>query len=169
MLCYYCYRVTTFGQLKPRLINILMSGLQVETDSQNTHMLLGALLLCVQDSVIHEELDGSSSDVQSSSAPETNLLSSGIRLLPFLIDYLLEFYLLESFNFSFYKPNFFLIFLFHKIFISSNYKFSSQILSSSALKHIKKIIQQLVQNVVHIPLLVKYQIQVMEAIQVQQH
>ncbi|KAL7044929.1 hypothetical protein ACKWTF_002104 [Chironomus riparius] len=69
-------KVTTFGQLKPRLINILMSGLQVETDSQNTHMLLGALLLCVQDSVIHEELDGASSDVQSSSAPETNLLSS---------------------------------------------------------------------------------------------
>lgn len=58
-----------------------MSGLQVETDSQNTHMLLGALLLCVQDSVIHEELDGASSDVQSSSAPETNLLSSGRYLI----------------------------------------------------------------------------------------
>lgn len=96
---HFYYRVTTFGQLKPRLINILMSGLQVETDSQNTHMLLGALLLCVQDSVIHEELDGS--DVQSSSAPETNLLSSGMRLVTFLIDSLLEFYLPESFNFSF--------------------------------------------------------------------
>jgi hypothetical protein len=50
-----------------------MSALQVETDSQNTHMLLGLLLLCVQDSVIYEE--DSNSDVQS--APETNLLSSG--------------------------------------------------------------------------------------------
>lgn len=67
----------TFGQLKSRMINILMSALQVETDSQNTHMLLGALLLCVQDSVIHEELESSSSDVQSS-APDTNLLSSGM-------------------------------------------------------------------------------------------
>lgn len=50
-----------------------MNALQVETDSQNTHMLLGALLLCVQDSVHHEETE--SSDVQS--APDTNLLSSG--------------------------------------------------------------------------------------------
>lgn len=75
--------MVTFGQLKSRMINILMSALQVETDSQNTHMLLGALLLCVQDSVIHEELDSSSSDVQSSSAPETNLLSSGEKILNF--------------------------------------------------------------------------------------
>lgn len=51
-----------------------MSALQVETDSKNTHMLLGALLLCVQDSVSHEE---SESDNQSNSAPDTNLLSSG--------------------------------------------------------------------------------------------
>lgn len=50
-----------------------MNALQVETDSQNTHMLLGALLLCVQDSVHHEETE--CSDVQS--APDTNLLSSG--------------------------------------------------------------------------------------------
>lgn len=74
-----------------------MSGLQVETDSQNTHMLLGALLLCVQDSVIHEELDGASSDVQSSSAPETNLLSSGRHQNEFLFYYFYEFYLLELF------------------------------------------------------------------------
>lgn len=59
------------------MINILMSAIQVETDSQNTHMLLGALLLCVQDSVTHEDVDSATSDVQSSSAPETNLLSSG--------------------------------------------------------------------------------------------
>lgn len=70
-------RVTTFGQLKPRLINIMMSALQIETDSQNTHMLLGGLLLCVQDAVNFEEVDSGASDVQSSSARETNLLSSG--------------------------------------------------------------------------------------------
>jgi hypothetical protein len=66
----------TFGQLKPRLINILMSALQIETDSQNTHMLLGGLLLCVQDSVAFEDSE-SVSDLNSTSAKETNLLSSG--------------------------------------------------------------------------------------------
>lgn len=71
-------RVVTFGQLKPRLTNIMMSALQIETDSQNTHMLLGGLLLCVQDSVTFEEFDaGAASDGQSTSARETNLLSSG--------------------------------------------------------------------------------------------
>lgn len=85
------YRVITFGQLKPRLINILMSALQIETDSQNTHMLLGGLLLCVQDSVNFEEFDSASFDANSTSARETNLLSSGkckmfsSSLLPYLI------------------------------------------------------------------------------------
>lgn len=55
----------------------MMSALQVETDSQNTHMLLGGLLLAVQDSVTYEEFDSGSSDAQSTSARETNLLSSG--------------------------------------------------------------------------------------------
>jgi hypothetical protein len=54
----------------------MMSALQIETDSQNTHMLLGGLLLCVQDSVNYEEFD-SASDGHSNSARETNLLSSG--------------------------------------------------------------------------------------------
>lgn len=70
-------RVLTFGQLKPRLINIMMSAIQVETDSHNTHMLLGGLLLCVQDSVSFEETECSASDVHSSSAKEGNLFSSG--------------------------------------------------------------------------------------------
>lgn len=55
----------------------MMSALQIETDSQNTHMLLGGLLLCVQDSVTFEEFDAGTSDGQSTSARETNLLSSG--------------------------------------------------------------------------------------------
>ncbi|CRL00726.1 CLUMA_CG013983, isoform A [Clunio marinus] len=69
-------KVISFGQLKSRLINVMMSALQVETDSQNTHMLLGGLLLCVQDSVLYEEFDSGASDSHSTSARETNLLSS---------------------------------------------------------------------------------------------
>ncbi|XP_075152917.1 ral GTPase-activating protein subunit beta isoform X10 [Haematobia irritans] len=48
-------KIITFIQLKPRLINILMNALQVETDAQNTHMLLGGLLLTVQDAVTFED------------------------------------------------------------------------------------------------------------------
>lgn len=33
----------TFIQLKSRLMNLLINALQVETDPQNTHMLLGKL------------------------------------------------------------------------------------------------------------------------------
>lgn len=68
-----------------------MSALQVETDSQNTHMLLGALLLCVQDSVYHEETE--SSDAQS--APDTNLLSSGESKIYFC-HFLAFFYMFSS-------------------------------------------------------------------------
>lgn len=32
----------TFSQLKPRLMNLLINALQVESDPQNTQMLLGA-------------------------------------------------------------------------------------------------------------------------------
>jgi len=34
----------TFVQLKSRLMNLLINALQVETDPQNTHMLLGKLI-----------------------------------------------------------------------------------------------------------------------------
>ncbi|XP_065724370.2 ral GTPase-activating protein subunit beta isoform X11 [Drosophila suzukii] len=50
-------KMFTFIQLKSRLMNILMNALQVETDAQNTHMLLGGLLLCVQDAVTFEETE----------------------------------------------------------------------------------------------------------------
>lgn len=71
--------MTTFIQLKPRLINILMNAIQVETDAQNTHMLLGGLMLCVQDSALFEESAEYNLDTrQTSPAPsDTNLLSSG--------------------------------------------------------------------------------------------
>ncbi|KAM7352664.1 ral GTPase-activating protein subunit beta isoform 7-T7 [Cochliomyia hominivorax] len=55
-------KVVTFIQLKPRLINILMNALQVETDAQNTHMLLGGLLLTVQDAVTFEDTESLAAD-----------------------------------------------------------------------------------------------------------
>lgn len=73
----------TFIQLKSRLMNILMNALQVETDAQNTHMLLGGLLLCVQDAVTFEEteLGGGNANLSQNSSGvqhhDANLLSSG--------------------------------------------------------------------------------------------
>ncbi|XP_037051457.1 ral GTPase-activating protein subunit beta isoform X11 [Bradysia coprophila] len=68
---------TTFAQLKPRLINVLMNALQVESDEKNSHMLLGGLLLCVQDSAAFEETETNTDLYQSSPAPsDANLLSS---------------------------------------------------------------------------------------------
>ncbi|XP_067623760.1 ral GTPase-activating protein subunit beta isoform X2 [Eurosta solidaginis] len=72
-------RIVTFIQLKPRLINILMNALQVETDAQNTHMLLGGLLLTVQDAVTFEETELAGTEHLHAASPtpgDTNLLSS---------------------------------------------------------------------------------------------
>ncbi|XP_055857716.1 ral GTPase-activating protein subunit beta isoform X13 [Episyrphus balteatus] len=70
-------KILTFIQLKPRLVNILMNALQVETDAQNTHMLLGGLLLTVQDSVNFEENEMKRDEPTSSPPPgETNIFSS---------------------------------------------------------------------------------------------
>lgn len=73
-------RVMTFLQLKSRLMNILMNALQVETDAQNTHMLLGGLLLCVQDAVTFEESELGATDHLGGAGVqhhEENILSSG--------------------------------------------------------------------------------------------
>lgn len=71
----------TFSQLKPRLMNLLINALQVESDPQNTQMLLGGLLLSVQDSAAFEFSDqvsqpdvGNAGLTNSDSA--SNLLSS---------------------------------------------------------------------------------------------
>ncbi|XP_017782958.1 PREDICTED: ral GTPase-activating protein subunit beta isoform X2 [Nicrophorus vespilloides] len=63
----------TFGQLKPRIMNLVINALQVETDPQNTHMLLGGLFLCVQDSEIYEKIE---QVTQPSAESSSNLLSS---------------------------------------------------------------------------------------------
>ncbi|KAK7862307.1 hypothetical protein R5R35_014671 [Gryllus longicercus] len=67
----------TFAQLKPRLMNLLINALQVEGDPQNAQMLLGGLLLSVQDSAAAEEMDQITQlDVGPSSDTTSNLLSS---------------------------------------------------------------------------------------------
>lgn len=65
----------------------MMNAIQVETDGQNTHMLLGGLMLCVQDSAIFEEnVEINVEPRQTSPAPsDTNLLSSGMLNGMFLI------------------------------------------------------------------------------------
>ncbi|XP_074039453.1 ral GTPase-activating protein subunit beta isoform X2 [Leptinotarsa decemlineata] len=63
----------TFIQLKPKLMNLLMNALQIESDPANTHMLLGGLFLCVQDSAIFEKVD---QVTQPSTETSSNLLSS---------------------------------------------------------------------------------------------
>lgn len=67
-------RPITFLQLKPKLMNLLMNALQIETDPQNTHMLLGGLFLCVQDSAVYEKVE---QVTQPSTETSSNLLSSG--------------------------------------------------------------------------------------------
>lgn len=68
-------RNLTFMQLKPRLVNILMMTIQVESDAENTHMLLGGLMLSVQDSVAYEGTENNNADATTTS--DSNLLSSG--------------------------------------------------------------------------------------------
>lgn len=47
----------TFQSLRIRLVNLLINALQVETESTNTHMLLGGLLFYIQDSAASEEVE----------------------------------------------------------------------------------------------------------------
>lgn len=67
-------RQVTFIQLKPKLMNLLMNALQIESDPLNTHMLLGGLFLSVQDSAAYEMVEQVS---QPSVDVSSNLLSSG--------------------------------------------------------------------------------------------
>lgn len=46
----------------------------METDAENTHMLLGGLMLSVQDSVAYE---GSDNNAEATITSDSNLLSSG--------------------------------------------------------------------------------------------
>merc|ERR1719334_834766 len=55
-------QLTNFSQLKPRIVNLLVNALQVETETGNAQMLLGCLLLMVQDSAALEEAELRQSD-----------------------------------------------------------------------------------------------------------
>ncbi|XP_066599368.1 ral GTPase-activating protein subunit beta isoform X2 [Prorops nasuta] len=66
----------TFSQLKSRLMNLLINALQVESDSLNTHMLLGGLLLSVQDAAAAEEVEQVTQPDVIVNDTTTNLLSS---------------------------------------------------------------------------------------------
>lgn len=70
----------TVGDLKPRLVNLLLNALETETDPVNTQMLLAGLLLSVQDSACSEGESVTQPDASS------NLFSSGTdaRLSNFL-------------------------------------------------------------------------------------
>lgn len=58
-----------------------MNAIHVETDPQNTHMLLGGLMLSVQDSALFEECAEINVDMRQTTpdTSDTNLLSSGIQ------------------------------------------------------------------------------------------
>lgn len=58
-----------------------MNALQAETDANNTHMLLGGLLLTVQDSALYEDSTEIQIDLRQTSPAfsDTNLLSSGMQ------------------------------------------------------------------------------------------
>ncbi|XP_050531868.1 ral GTPase-activating protein subunit beta isoform X2 [Daktulosphaira vitifoliae] len=65
------------GDLKPRVMNLLINALQNESDSHNCQMLLGGLLCCVQDSAFLEESENDTeSDTTAHSDTPSNLLSS---------------------------------------------------------------------------------------------
>ncbi|XP_035223369.1 ral GTPase-activating protein subunit beta-like isoform X3 [Stegodyphus dumicola] len=72
----------TFQSLKIRLVNLLINALQVETESTNTHMLLGGLLFYIQDSAASEEVEQitqpSSADIVSVESV-TSLLCSDLQ------------------------------------------------------------------------------------------
>ncbi|KAK9876654.1 hypothetical protein WA026_014029 [Henosepilachna vigintioctopunctata] len=63
----------TFIQLKLRMMNLLMNALQIEGDPQNTHMLLGGLMLSVLDSATFEKVE---QVTQPLTEVGSNLLSS---------------------------------------------------------------------------------------------
>ena len=52
----------TFSGLKLKLVNLLIQALHTETDSVNIHMLLGGLLVIVQDSAIFESVSPQNDD-----------------------------------------------------------------------------------------------------------
>uniref|UniRef100_A0A146LGW4 Ral GTPase-activating protein subunit beta n=1 Tax=Lygus hesperus TaxID=30085 RepID=A0A146LGW4_LYGHE len=66
----------TLGQLKTRITNLLINALQVESDPHNTHMLLGGLLVLVQETAGIEQQSQDKNSIQNSSYPSGHSASS---------------------------------------------------------------------------------------------
>lgn len=77
--------LTNFNHLKPRIVNLLVNALQVETETGNAQMLLGCLLLMVQDSSALEEAELRQSDGYSENSARNsgNIFAAG-RFFPLL-------------------------------------------------------------------------------------
>ncbi|XP_043195120.1 ral GTPase-activating protein subunit beta-like isoform X3 [Amphibalanus amphitrite] len=58
----------SFLQLRPRLVGLLVTGLQQEADPVNCQMMLGGLLMCVQDSALYEESCHGLHDISTAAA-----------------------------------------------------------------------------------------------------
>lgn len=96
-------RPITFAQLKPKLMNLVTNALQVETDPQNTHMLLGGLFLSVQDSAVYEKVEQVTQPLVDVSP---NLLSSGKYLLMYMQHEFTSFFI-TSYALSYFSYIFF--------------------------------------------------------------
>ena len=72
--------LTNFNHLKPKIVNLLVNALQVETETGNAQMLLGCLLLMVQDSSALEEAELRQSDGYSENSARNsgNIFAAGM-------------------------------------------------------------------------------------------
>ena len=60
--------LTNFNHLKPRIVNLLVNALQVETETLNAQMLIGCLMFLVQDAAALEESELRQADGYSESS-----------------------------------------------------------------------------------------------------
>ncbi|XP_071799267.1 ral GTPase-activating protein subunit beta-like isoform X2 [Asterias amurensis] len=56
--------LVTFLSLKPKLVDLMITAVQCETDSYNTQMLLGAMHFCVLDSAMSEEMEAMQAEME---------------------------------------------------------------------------------------------------------
>ncbi|XP_038075013.1 ral GTPase-activating protein subunit beta-like isoform X2 [Patiria miniata] len=56
--------LVTFQSLKPKLVDLMITAVQCETDSYNTQMLLGAMHFCVLDSAMCEEMEAKQAEME---------------------------------------------------------------------------------------------------------
>ena len=60
--------LTNFNHLKPRIVNLLINAIQVETETLNAQMLIGCLMFLVQDAAALEESELRQTDGYSESS-----------------------------------------------------------------------------------------------------